>query len=139
MDQDRSPIWTIPRGEVAAFFAFFTTLNILGLSFVGFHEYHINETQGIPSIIRMLIANAGSVAAGSAGIAIVASELTRWIMVIASYFRDKFVLPQRNRYRDEGRILGRPEMARRWIEWNRRRLDALDKGEDFDESPPGEE
>ena len=108
MDQDRSPIWTIPRGEITAFFAFFTTLMIAGFSFVGFHEYYANQSQGIFSIIRKVIANAGSVTAGSAGIAIVASETTRWMMVIASYFRDKFLEPQRERYRNQGREQGTP-------------------------------
>ena len=147
MDQDRSPIWTIPRGEITAFFAFFTTLMIAGFSFVGFHEYYANQSQGIFSIIRKVIANAGSVTAGSAGIAIVASETTRWMMVIASYFRDKFLEPQRERYRNQGREQGhqeglekgRQEMANRWREWNQRNLDALEKGEEFNEPPPGEE
>ena len=134
MDQDRSPIWTIPRGEITAFFGYFTTLNIIGLSFVGFHEYYTNETQGIPNIMRELIANAGSVTVGSAGLAITASELTRWIMVIASYFRDKFLEPQRERYRNQGR----QENANQWREWNQRRLEALSRGEDFNEPPPGE-
>ena len=134
MDQDRSPIWTIPRGEITAFFGYFTTLNIIGLSFVGLHEYYTNETLGIPNIMRELIANAGSVTVGSAGLAITASELTRWIVVIASYFRDKFLEPQRERYRNQGR----QETANQWREWNQRRLDAQARDEDFNEAPPSE-
>ena len=45
-------------------------------------------------------------------------------MVIASYFRDKFVIPQREKYRDQDR----KEMAARWREWNQRRLDARGQG-----------
>ena len=56
-------------------------------------------------------------------------------MVLASYFRDKFVIPQREKYRDEGR----KEMAARWREWNQRRLDARARNEDFNEPPPGSE
>ena len=72
---------------------------------------------------------------GSAGVAITASEFTRWIMVLASYFRDKFLIPQREKYRDQGR----KEMAARWQEWNQRRLDAQARGEDFGEPPPVDE
>ena len=133
MTEDRSPIWTIPRGEITAFFAYFTVLNILGLSFVGWHEHLTNQNQGILNIIRAVIANAGSVTVGSAGIAITASEFTRWMMVLASYFRDKLVIPQREKLRDQGR----KEMAARWQEWNQRRLDAQARGADFDEPPPG--
>ena len=50
-----------------------------------FHEYYVNENQSVLSIIREVIGNAGSVAAGSAGIAIAGSGLTRGMMVIASY------------------------------------------------------
>ena len=53
-------------------------------------------------------------------------------MVIASYFRDKLLIPQREKYRDQGR----KEMAARVREWNQRRLDAQAQGEDFDEPPP---
>ena len=61
MTEDRAPIWTIPSGEATAFFAYFTTLNILGLCFVGWHEHLTNQTQGILNIIREVIADAGSV------------------------------------------------------------------------------
>ena len=47
--------------------------------------------------------------------------------------------------REEGRAEGREaglqegrEMLRRWEEWNRRRLAAEDRGERFEEPPPGE-
>ena len=155
MTEDRAPIWTIPSGEATAFFAYFTTLNILGLCFVGWHEHLTNQTQGILNIIREVIADAGSVTVGSAGIAITASEFTRWIMVLANFFREKFLIPQREKYREQGREQGqeqgreqgqeqgrdqgRKEMAARWREWNQRRLDAQARDEDFNEPPPVDE
>ena len=69
MTEDRASIWTIPRRELTAFFAYFTVLNTLGLSFIGYHEHLANQNQGILNIIREVIANAGSVTVGSAGIA----------------------------------------------------------------------
>ena len=105
-------------------------------------EGQIGGKRGRPNQ-SVLIANAGSVAAGSAGIAVAASELVRWIVVIASYFRDKFVEPQRRKYRDqgrtEGREEGREEVSQQWREWNQRRLQAQANGEEFKEPPPGEE
>ena len=59
-------------------------------------------------------------------------------MVIASYFRRKFLEPQREKYREQVREQGRKEMSERWREWNQRRLDAEAKGEDFDEALPSE-
>ena len=63
-------------------------------------------------------------------------------MVLADYFRRKFLEPQREKCREQGREQtreqGRKEMFERWREWNQRRLDAEAKGEDFDEAPPSE-
>ena len=58
----------------------------------------------------------------------------RWIVVIASYLREKLLEPQRERYRNQGRH----ETANRWREWNERRVEALSMGEDFNEPPPEE-
>ena len=108
-----------------------------------FHEYHLNGNQTVPNIIRELIANAGSVTAGSAGIAIAASETRRGIMVLASFLREKLLEPQRKRYREQGLEQGlkqgRQEMATHWNEWNQRRLTAQGNGEEFDEPPPTQE
>ena len=62
-------------------------------------------------------------------------------MVLASYFRDKFLIPQREKYREQGRDQGRKEraVATRWREWNQRRLDAQARDEDFNEPPPVDE
>ena len=68
-------------------------------------------------------------------------------MVLANFFREKFLIPQREKYREQGREQGqeqgrdqgRKEMAARWREWNQRRLDPKAKGEDFNEPPPVDE
>ena len=65
-------------------------------------------------------------------------------MVLANFFRERFLEPQREKYREQGREQGpeqgreqaRKEISERWLEWNRRRLDAQTRGEDFDEPPP---
>ena len=68
-------------------------------------------------------------------------------MVLANFFREKFLIPQREKYREQGRDQGqeqgrdqgRKEMAARWQEWNQRRLDAQARDEDFNEPPPVDE
>ena len=60
-------------------------------------------------------------------------------MVLASYIRDKFLIPQREKYREQGRDQGCTEMATRWREWNQRRLDIQARDEDFNEPPPVDE
>ena len=60
-------------------------------------------------------------------------------MVLASYFRDKFLIPQREKYREQGHDQSRTEMAARWREWNQRSLDAQTRDKDFNEPPPVDE
>lgn len=36
----------------------------------------------------------------------------------------------------QGEAIGAERMARKWAEWNRNRLEAEERGEDFDEPPP---
>ena len=60
-------------------------------------------------------------------------------MVLADYFRRKFLEPQREKYREQGREQGRKEISERCREWNQRRLDAEARGEDFNELLPGAE
>ena len=57
-------------------------------------------------------------------------------MVLADYFRRKFLEPQREKYREQGREQGRKEISERCREWNQRRLDAQARGEDFNDLPP---
>ena len=49
------------------------------------------------------------------------------------------MIPQREKYREQGRDQGRTEMAARWQEWNQRCLDAQARDEDFNEPPPVDE
>ena len=60
-------------------------------------------------------------------------------MVLADFFRDKFLIPQREKYSEQGHDQGRTEMAARWREWNQRRLDAQARNEDFNKPPPVDE
>ena len=67
------------------------------------------------------------------------SDLTRWIMVLADFFTRKFLEPQREKYREQGRQQARREISERQREWNQRRLDAQANRERFNELPPGAE
>ena len=45
IDHVRSPTWTIRRGEITTFFAFFTGMMMPGFGFLAFHEHYVNENQ----------------------------------------------------------------------------------------------
>ena len=142
-DGERSSIWTIPRGEITTFFAFFIVFNFMGLGFIAFHEIFVKETQSNLDIIRELVTNAGVVAAGAAGMDVTASETPRFIVVIAGYINEKWLKPLKEKRRREnweaGRSEGRTEERAEWQSWNTRRLEAKQKDDTFGEPPPGEE
>ena len=81
---------------------------------------------------------------------ITAADLTGGAIVVTyNYLNNKFVKPLIEKHKAEGRALGREEGITQGIElgrqeimvairdWNNRRLDAEEKGEPFDEPPPG--
>ena len=65
-------------------------------------------------------------------------------MVTAKFLTEKFLEPWREKrlaalrakFQAEGHLAGLEEERRRWVEWNRRRLEAEENGLPFDESPP---
>ena len=72
-------------------------------------------------------------------------ELGRLIMVLAQGIADR-LKERRERFKNEliaqgearGKAEGRAELAAEIADWNRRRLEADERGEDFDEPPPME-
>ncbi len=55
---------------------------------------------------------------------------------VESYLRGK-IESQRERLREEGREQGREALAAEVADWNRQRMEAEERGEPFDEPPPG--
>ena len=68
-------------------------------------------------------------------------ELGRLIMVLAQGIADR-LKERRERFRNElierGETRGRAALAAEVADWNRRRLEAQERGERFDEPPPME-
>ena len=132
--QERAPIWAIPRGAIAAYFGLFTLFDLFGLTFIVWYDIFITHTTALHDTIRMFILNAGPIAVGSAGLALTIIEAPRSTMVFASYLSAKLLEPLKEKQRQEGREQGRAE----WRAWNNRRLEAESRGEPFNEPPPGE-
>jgi hypothetical protein len=62
-------------------------------------------------------------------------------LVTYRYLSNKFLVPLQQKLLEEGlekgRQEGREEERRLWSDWNRRRVEAEEKGEPFLEPPPG--
>ena len=77
--------------------------------------------------------------AAAFGLALTTAEITGGTMVIADWLREKYVTPlkkQREAERERQRAAGRAEVNRVWREWNRRRMEAEARGEEFNEPEP---
>ena len=74
--------------------------------------------------------------AAALGLALTTAEITGGTMVIADWLRTKLVAPLQDSLREEGRDEGRAEVLSDWREWNRRRLEAEARGEEFNEPEP---
>ena len=63
-------------------------------------------------------------------------------MVTYRFLERKILKPQAEKLRAEGREQGqrkgRDEERQVWTDWNRRRVEAEEKGKPFNEPPPGE-
>ena len=70
--------------------------------------------------------------AAAFGLALTTAEITGGTMVIADWLRTKLVAPLQDSLREEGRA----EAYTIWREWNRRRLEAEARGEEFNEPEP---
>ncbi len=71
--------------------------------------------------------------------AVVLTEITRWVMVLAAWLENRLERSReeyRARIGEEARAAGRAEADREWADWNERREAAVARGEPFSEPPP---
>jgi flagellar biosynthesis/type III secretory pathway protein FliH len=57
-------------------------------------------------------------------------------MVLASYLKERWTKEAKEEGREEGRTEGSTQTQSEWETWNRRRVEAENRGEPFNEPPP---
>ena len=96
----------------------------------GGHSYVVEYIRAVgensSSMVQMFVLNA-----------IIIIELGRLIMVLAQGIADR-LRERREKFKAELIAEGKAELAAKVSDWNRRRLEAEARGEDFDEPPPTE-
>ena len=106
----------------------------------------IREIRAKDDIIEILygvIIGLGAAAMASAATSFTLTEIGRDGMVLAKSIekwfndrRNKRLAEAREEGMEKGIGLGREENQKEWVEWNARRLEAEEHGEDFIEPPP---
>ena len=134
--QQRESVWSVARRWVPWFLVIICLITLGWTGFVFWVEAtqfnHVTDSQ-------MVISAMGKSGPASPLIFLlailavsVADSLEGMIVVTKRYLDSKLVEPVRERLRKEGA----KEANERWESWNRRRLEAEERGEQFDESPP---
>ena len=139
----RESVWTVARGWANAYFSVFTALNTMNIARVVWFETTQANHAGWSQTIDAVLDGIGGGVIGIAGLTIPLTDIGRFTMVLAGIF-EEWVRRRRARQMSEaieeavGEAVAETatEVDGLWRAWNGRRLDALAKGEPFDEPPP---
>ena len=140
----RESIWTIRSQWYASYIYLFSILTLAGTGYAIWHEVARRTDDGIYETFSAIIEQTGRIGVASAAISIAITEVLNAIMVTGEWLRQKLVEPLKEQQRQEGRTEGivegreegRTEAHTEWWEWNERRLEAVAKGEPFNEPVP---
>ncbi len=155
----RESVWSVAGGWTNVYFAIFTTLNILNIARAIWFQTTQVPYAGWSPMADAVLEDIGGEALGIVCVSLAITDIGRLTMVLAGMF-EAWVNRRRERQMAEavaeglaeglakgiaegrvegvaaGKAEGRVETDALWRAWNGRRLDAVAKGEPFDEPPP---
>ena len=144
----RQSIWTVASGSARIYFPVFGILNILNAARVVLSQLTTQASYaGWSTLIDVVLDEIGGNALGIASLSIAIADTWRAAMVLGGLL-EEWVNRRRERQMAEAvaEAVGEATTKARaeaiaennalWRAWNDRRLDALGKGEPFDEPPP---
>ena len=135
----RVSIWSVTADLMPAYIILFDMLATIGVGYVVWYNTRELTTDSVHATIWGIITGVVTVGAASAIISILILETGKYAMIVGTYFERKF--KQRRELelqaaRAEGRGTGIAEFNAVLDEWEKRRLEASEKGEPFDEPMP---
>ena len=133
--QSRESIWSVGKETKSFYFAAFILQFLWGTTSIALRETLQNDTDSLFDTIIAIWESSAPIAITSAAVAIVITELGRYLMVLARHLEERLERTRQAR-RSEGRVQGRVETQKKWEAWNVRRLEAESKGLPFTEPPP---
>ena len=148
---ERESIWTIAAGWANVYFSVFSTSNIMNTARVIWHETTQSSHAGWSPLIDAILDGVGRGLPGNVGLTIAITDIGRVTMVLGGLLEQWINNRRERQLREavdeavaeavaeataESRAAGRAEINDLWRAWNERRLEAVAKGEPFDEPPP---
>ena len=141
--QSRESIWSVGKETKSFYFVAFILQFLWGTTSIALRETLQNDTDSLFDTIIAIWESSAPIAITSAAVAIVITELGRYLMVLARHLEERLERTREARRsegrmqgRTEGRVQGRAETQKKWEAWNVRRLEAESKGQPFTEPPP---
>ena len=129
----RESIWSVSERWKAAFFSLFSVSTFSSTCLIIAYEIANRGDAALmdvyAEITRRVFINGGALALTIYS----ATETWETMMVLANYLRQNLLEPLKERQRMEGW----EKADARWRAWNERREKAAERGEPFDEPPPG--
>ena len=129
--QSRESIWSVGKETKSFYFVAFIFQFLLGMTSIALRETFQNDTDNFLDTVIAIWESSAPIAITSAAVAIVITELGRYLMVLARHLEERL-----ERTREVRRSEGRVEIQKKWEAWNVRRLEAESKGLPFTEPPP---
>ena len=136
-DAGRESIWSVSAQWKAVFFSLFSVSTFTSTCVIIAYEIASRGDAALmdvyAEITRRVFISGGALALTIYS----ATETWETAMVLANYLRQNLLEPLKERQRMEGWEEGREEERAEWLAWNARREKAAERGEPFDEPPPG--
>ena len=129
--ESRESIWSVGKETKSFYFAAFILQFLLGTTLVVLRETLWNDADSPFDTVIAIWESSAPIAITSAAVAIVITELGRYLMVLARHLEERL-----EKTREVRRAEGRAEMQTQWEAWNVRRMEAESKGLPFTEPPP---
>ena len=141
--EPRESIWSVSPGWKSAYFFPFSFQTICGVGLLSWREAGQYGNEGAVQTALDIIFGTASIGVAAATITVAVTELMRGTMVVGAYLEEKLLKPLREKRRMEReqwiaqrQAEGRAQNQKKWEAWNQRRLEALERGEPFDEPIP---
>ena len=139
----RVSIWSVTADLLPVYLTLFDILGTIGVIYVVWYNIWELTTDSVHATIWGIITGVATVGFASAIIIILALEMGKNAMIVGTYFERKFKLRREQELaekvkeaREEERKENIAEFNALIADWVKRRDEAREKGEPFDEPPP---
>ena len=148
-DDERVSMWSVPRRFRAVYFQLFYSLGIIGIVWsVWYEASRLGSEASYHDIANAVIQKAPAILFTTAFISLMTTEVSMVLAeMVSDYLRKRREAAAAEAEAkgkaeglaagiEQGEAIGTERMGRKWAEWNRNRLKAEERGEDFDDPPP---